>query len=229
MTEHTELYDDALPPDAARAKTKITVNGKSIRLNDPLVDGRKILHKAGFDPASDHVLIQLLRPGSVSRGLDEDIDLSKAGHYEFRAFASDRTFNFTVDERGYEWGAARISVADLYDVTGVDRHKLFILERDDEQDVILGDDDYIDLDTRGVEHVRTGKRLVTVTYNHQPFELERRVYTTEELIDVFGVTGGYVLDLISPTGEFRELKPGATLKVREGMEFVSHAPCGQSS
>lgn len=225
MSEH----DDKEPPEHDRRHVSVTVNGKAIKLDDPLVDGRKVLHKAGLDPASDHVLIQLLRPGSVSRGLDEDIDLSKPGHYEFRAFAFDRILNFTVAGRGYEWGAAKISVADLYDMTGVDRHKLFILEREEEPDEILEDGDELDLDARGVEHVRTGKRHVTVTYNHNPFELERRLYTTEELLAAFAVTSGYVLDLISPTGEFRVLKPGAKLKVRNGMEFVSHAPSGQSS
>jgi Multiubiquitin len=223
------VVDNAEPPNTDRTGTKVTVNGKPLTFHDPLVDGRKVLHKAGFDPASDHVLIQLLRPGSVSRGIDEGIDLSKPGHYEFRAFAFDRVLNFTVEERGYEWGAAKISVDDLYGITGVDRHKLFILERGDEPDEILEEDGELDLDARGVEHVRTGKRLVTVTYNHNAFELERRVYTTEELHAAFAVTSGYVLDLILPTGEFRELKPGAKLKVRNGMEFVSHAPSGQSS
>lgn len=223
------MADNAKPPNSDRIGVKITVNGKPIKLNDALVDGRKVLSKAGFDPASDHMLIQLQRPGSVSRGLDEDIDLSKPGQYEFRAFAFDRVLNFTVEERGYEWGAAKISVADLYDITGVDRDKLFILELEDEPDEILEEDGDLDLNARGVEHVRTGKRHITVTYNHNPFELERRVYTTEELLALFAVTSGYVLDLISPTGEFRELKPGGRLKVRNGMEFVSHAPSGQSA
>ncbi len=40
---------------------------------------------------------------------------------------------------------------------------------------------------------------------------------------------GYKLDLIKPDGEFKELKPGKTLKVRDGMEFTSHVPAGQSS
>ena len=88
---------------------------------------------------------------------------------------------------------------------------------------------WFELDARGVEHLRSGKRHVTVTYNHTPFELERRVYTTEELRAMFLVENGYILDLIAPNGEFRELKPNAKLKVRDGMEFVSHAPCGQSS
>jgi Multiubiquitin len=223
------MADNSEPPNSDRTGVTIKVNGKPIKLNDALVDGRKVLRKAGFDPASDHVLIQLMRPGSVSRGLDEDIDLSKPGHYEFRAFAFDRVLNFTVEERGYEWGAAKIIVTDLYDITGVDRDKLFILEREDAPDEILEEDGELDLDARGVEHVRTGKRHITVTYNHNPFELERRVYTTEQLLAAFAVTSGYVLDLISSIGEFRELKPGAKLKVRNGMEFVSHAPSGQSS
>ena len=45
----------------------------------------------------------------------------------------------------------------------------------------------------------------------------------------FGVPTGYRLDLISKDGEFRELKPGEKIKVKDCMEFSSHVQTGQSS
>lgn len=207
----------------------VTVNGKRVALGDSLVDGRKVLRKAGFNPSDEHVLIELMHPGSQSRGLDEDISLQATKPKAFRAFASDRTFNFTIDEIGYEWGGSEISVSELHEISGVSREQVFILEREDEPDAVLAEDGKIVLTGKGTEHLRSGKRTVTVRYNHNPFELERRIYSTEELLVIFGVPAGYILDQVKPDGSFNELKPGERVKVREGMEFVSHAPCGQSS
>lgn len=71
--------------------------------------------------------------------------------------------------------------------------------------------------------------LVTVYYGDKPFDLEHRVYTTEELRIEFSVPDGYVFEVIVGDGEFRELKPNKNVTPHEGMEFVSHAPVGQSS
>ncbi len=71
--------------------------------------------------------------------------------------------------------------------------------------------------------------FVTVLYKEIPFELKRGVYTTEELITVFSAPAGYLLDLIGRDGEFRELKPGEKIKLRQDMEFSSHPPVGHSS
>ena len=46
---------------------------------------------------------------------------------------------------------------------------------------------------------------------------------------VFGVPAGYKLDIIGADGVFREMAAGERLKVKEGMEFASHPPVGQSS
>lgn len=70
---------------------------------------------------------------------------------------------------------------------------------------------------------------VTVTYKETSFTLEKRDWTTEELIEKFQVPVGYKLDLIDKHGEFIEQKPGASIKLKDGMEFTSHAPRGQSS
>lgn len=94
-----------------------------------------------------------------------------------------------------------------------------------------GNDRPTHLDAEGVGEVKTrpAPGTVTVTYNHQPFELERRAYSTEELLAVFSVPAGYKLDLVRPDGEFRELTPGEKIHIHDGIEFASHPPCGQSS
>ena len=74
-----------------------------------------------------------------------------------------------------------------------------------------------------------GKGTVSIEYREQLFEVERRQWTTEKLIELFGVPAGHILDLIEPDGEIKELKPGRKVNVREGMVFTSHVPIGQSS
>lgn len=216
------------PPDGHR-NFKVKINQALIDVNHDDVDGRTLLRLAGLTPAEDYILVEVVRPGSVACGLDEQVDVVAGPIREFLAFKFDRTLNFTVDGVGYVWGAETISVVDLHDITGISSDKVFFLERQDEPDRVLAAGDTLDLQHRGIEHIHSGKRLVTVLYGEESFELERRHYTTEELLAEFNVPAGYVLDLIEGVGEFRELKANERIKVREGMEFISHAPCGQSS
>ena len=82
----------------------------------------------------------------------------------------------------------------------------------------------------GTEHLRIGKRLVTVYLDN---EVEKRIpsgtYTTEELISVLGVEAGYLLNVLDPQGKLVLLEPKQKTTVREGMNFFSQVPCGGSS
>jgi hypothetical protein len=221
--------DKASPEGSGNHRFVFFVNGERFTTNDPVIQGCDILAKAGFDPASEHVLVQLLRPGAISRGLDEDIPLSEDGPEHFHAFASDRTFNFTVDERGYEWGAAVISEAELREVVGIGEQRALFFEHEDEPDEMVEPGAEIDLSQRGTEHLRTGKRLITVYYAEEPKELERGIRTGAQLAAIFGVPEGYIVDLIKPNGEFTEIGSEQPLKLRDGMRFASHPPSGQSA
>lgn len=214
---------------SGKGKFEIIINGKRLSTGDPVTEGRKLLHLGGYDPVDEHVLIQILRPGARSIGLDEEVRLDEPGREEFRAFASDRTFSFTIDEVGYEWGVAKITGAELRDISGVADGKVLLLEREDEPDVIIEDDAVVDLAARGTEHIRSGKRLVTVYYKDDPFELERGIYTGAQLAAIFKVPAGYILDLVQEDGQFDEIGPDERVRVKEGRHFVSHPPSGQSS
>ncbi|WP_292098378.1 multiubiquitin domain-containing protein [Brevundimonas sp.] len=214
--------------DNGKKTYRLVVNGQPFETRDQIEEGRDILQLAGLSPASDHVLIQLTRPGSKAIGLDVEVDLGEPGREDFRAFESDRSFNFTVDEIGYAWGSASITETELRDIVGTPPNKVLYLEREDEGDEVLEEGAVIDLEARGAEEFRTGKRSVTVYYRDDPFDLERRVYTGAELVPIFGVPDGYQLDLVKPHG-FDEIASDRRIKVRDGMHFVSHPPCGQSS
>lgn len=211
------------------ARFQVTINGTGIELHDPVETGRQLLSAGGFDPASDHILIRILARASEQIGIDEKVDLRHDGPFVFRAFRSDRTFSFTIDERGYVWGAPSITEDELRDIAGLDEDKVFVLERKNKPDLILGPGDAVRLDKGGTESLKTRKGAVKVWIDDVEKEIPRGVYTTEQLLDVLGVEPGYVLDVVNEQGQLVPLKPGDKIRVRKGMRFVSQAPCGGSS
>lgn len=213
----------------AAKRYKFTINGTAYTVEDALPVGRQLLQTAGLRPPSDYALIRLTFPGSRAVGLDEPVNLDAPGEEAFRAFLSDREFNFTIDEVGYVWGAPLISEEDLRSISAIPAGKELVLDRQDEHDTVIEPGTSVDLAARGTEHIYTEKHLITVYYKDDPFELERGRYTGAQLSDKFKVPAGYVLDLVKPDGDFKEIKPTDSLKIREGMHFVSHPPCGQSS
>jgi len=147
-----------------------------VRFRDPIVEGRKVLREVGLEAPDEFVLVELQRPGTRSIGLDEEVDLREPGRENFRAFRSDRLFTFTVDQRGYEWGAATITGAELRDIAGVTRDVDLVLEHEDEPDEVIRNNDEVDLTDRGAERIRTRARpegfKVVVIYNGQRKPLE---------------------------------------------------------
>jgi hypothetical protein len=107
--------------------------------------------------------------------------------------------------------------------------KELVLERKDGEDEVIKPRSSVDLAARGTEHIYTERHLITVYYADDPFEIPRGRYTGAELAAKFHVPSGYVLDLVKHDGNFEEIAPTQSVKVREGMHFVSHPPCGQSS
>ena len=209
-------------------KFMVSVDDVQLQLTDPVLDGRRILDEAGFGTAEDYVLIQLLLPGTRSVGLDEPVDLRQKASEAFRAFKSDRIFRFTIDDRGYEWGAAKIAEPELRQIAVADDDGILVLERDGKA-VELSAGDIVELEKTGTERLRIIE-FVTVTLNN---EVEKRIpggtYTTEDLIRILGVEAGYVLDVLDEQGKLDPLQPEQKIQVKTGMKFFSHVPAGGSS
>ncbi|MGE0851880.1 MAG: multiubiquitin domain-containing protein [Hyphomicrobiaceae bacterium] len=207
----------------------ITINGQALQVHDPVETGRQLLSAGGFDPASDHILIRILKHGAELIGLDEQVDLRRSGPFVFEAFASDRSFNFTIDDRGYVWGAPSIAEEKLRDITGLDDDMVFVLERKNKPDLELETGDVVMLDKGEIEHLRTRKGTVTVYIDDVEKQIPRGKYTTEQLLQILGVEDGYVLDVVNEHGQLVPLKPGEKIRVKKGMRFISQVPCGGSS
>lgn len=207
---------------------KVTVSSSEYTFDDPILQGRQLLSSAGYDPADEHVLIQLLKHETRSISLDESVDLRADGIEAFRAFRSDRVFRFTLNERGCEWGAAAITESELRAIAKAGEGEVLVLDRTDEESKDLAPDDEVVLAEAGTEHIRTAKRLVTVFFKNKPIELPREVYTTEQLIGLFPIEEGYLLNL-KDGDDLIPLNPGEHIRLKEGMYFYSQVPGGGSS
>ena len=205
-----------------------TVNGQTLHFPDPVPGARQILNAAHFAPADDCILIQVFAHGTRAIGLDETVDLRDPGIETFWAFKADRIFRFTVDERGFEWGAPIIKEPVLRAIAHVKEDEVLVLERDDHPDKELGPDDEVDLAKAGTEHLLIKKRLVTVFFKDDPFHIPPGTYTTEELMAKFPIEEGYLLNLLED-GVLVTLKAGQKTRVKNGMHFYSQPPGGGSS
>src|SRR5947209_6537843 len=92
---------------------RANVNGQPFRFAHAAPLARQILNESKFVPADECVLIQEIAHGTRAIGLDETVNLSEPGTESFWAFRSDRIYRFTVDGRGFDWGASSIRETDL--------------------------------------------------------------------------------------------------------------------
>ncbi|MCA0312686.1 MAG: multiubiquitin domain-containing protein [Candidatus Melainabacteria bacterium] len=204
------------------------VNGVQIAFTDPVPQGRQILSEAGYDPADEHLLIQLLHHETRSVSLDEMVDLRTEGAKNFMAFRNDRIFRFTINDRGYEWGTELIGEPMLRRLAGISNDAVLVLESEDGE-VVLEPYAQVNLSESGTEHIQSKSRYITVSLNGDKREIPRGIYTMEQLIVILPVEPGYVLNLLDADGKLTALKSDEKLRVKEGMKFFSQVPCGASS
>lgn len=204
---------------------------RRFRSSDRKITGAQIAELAGKHPVTDFVILKHLKTHELeSLRPTELADLGEDGIERFFVIQSGEIYRFTVEGLSMEWPRGSICCSNVKFLAGIPADECLVLDVG-ECKRALEDDEMIDLKCPGVEElrIRKGPKTVTVKYGDREFILQRREYTTEELMKEFGVPAGYRLDLISKDGEFRELKPGEKIKVKDCMEFSSHVPTGQSS
>lgn len=235
MTQPIPQEESALGRDAAGVFSvelgDETFAFRRVRFDDRKVVGLQIAEAAGAHPIEAFAILRHLRSGELeSIRPAEPVDLGEEGVERFFVIRGDDLHRFTVEGLSMEWPKAKLAAKHIKFLAKAAEGQVLVLDSED-GDVVLDDDDLVDLAAKGVERLmlRHPPKTVTVYYKEAPFELERGAYTTEQLIAVFSAPAGYLLDLIERDGEFRELKPGESIKIREGLEFSSHPPAGHSS
>ena len=207
-----------------REKYKFTIDGAPHGTNDKIMDGDQIRETAGKAPASDFVLIQIVDGSGRSIGLEDNVEFTKGQSATFLSFRSDRVFTFTVDERGWEWGAAKIAAEDIRRFAGIDEDHELILDSDG--DAIIPADGALDLSGKGVERVRSREaKTVTIKVNGRSRTVEKRKYTYREIaaiayqnpdFDKYNYTTTYLHGVDGAEGDLVE---GESIKVKNGMVF----------
>ncbi|NTG08849.1 multiubiquitin domain-containing protein [Rhizobium rhizogenes] len=204
---------------------QFNVNGVEYVTNDQLVSGREIRTAANLVPSSDFVLIELGDKTSRSVGLEEMVDLSQ-GTGAFLSFEGDRVFTLTINERGYEWGSATISAANIRRYASIpEDHDLFL---DNDADKPIEADGEVNLGRKGAERiVSKPKEKVKIFVN-----------TREKFVDPGRISFSQVVRLafpelpVGPNTSFTvsylkgpddkpegTLVEGESVKVRKGMRF----------
>jgi len=207
----------------------VTVNGKKFHIHEPMTDARKILDAADYRPAEDCILIRQLHHGTRSIGLDEAVDLRAPGNEIFWAFRGDAIYRFTVREHGFDWADATIKEPMLRAIAHVKEDEIIIvIEPHEHEGRELGPDDELHLADPHMKHLRVEKRLIRVFFKDEPYEIPRGVYTTEQLMALFPIEKGYLLNVVRD-GQLVTLQPGEKIRVECDMHFYSQNPGGGSS
>lgn len=162
---------------------RYSVNGRFLQSADGVLDGRQIRSSAGLQPASDHVLIRIDSGLAQSIGLEEQVTLATDAAAAFRAFAADHILTFTVNERGWEWGADQISEQELREIGQVpEDHELYL---DSDRDRPIEPGSMINLKGKGVEQIRSRPappKKVKIIVNTRPKEVDPGLITFEQVV-----------------------------------------------
>lgn len=131
---------------------------RPIVIDDPVPTGRQIVEAAGLHPVNEYSVFQLLRNGQME-GLrpDETTDLRVRGVERFIIFHSDRSFRFDLDGTIFEWGTGRIQGRVLKTLAKVDLSTYGVWQEvPGTDDLPIGDNQFADLTSEGVERFFTG-------------------------------------------------------------------------
>lgn len=135
---------------------------KDASVADPIPVGGQILNAAGIRDIENYTLFAILPNGEFEDvRLDETFDLRGKGAELFAYFETDRSFNFTIEQRQMSWGKNLISGKALRNFAGVDARYTIYLEVRGGHDRPIADTDLVDLSGKGIERFITVVRETT--------------------------------------------------------------------
>ncbi len=205
-------------------KYKFTVDGAQLASDDDVVDGGQIREIAGLVPASDFVLIQIVDGTGRSIGLEDEVRLEDDGDAVFISARGDRVYTFTVNERGWEWGAATITAADIFRYANIDDDLELIL--DSAGDAVIPSDGEVTLSEEGVERIRSrDAKTVVIKVNGRSRTVPKRKHTYREIAliaypDADFENFKYTITYLKGVGDAEgDLVEGEKIMVKNGMVF----------
>ena len=154
------------------------VNSKDVTFPYDIVTGREVLTRSDNVPASEYQLILVRNRRTHLIETDDEIDLKRESGGVLRAFRSDRSYSFTVDEVSQVWGAEDMEVDEFLLIWPLRDGHHWVLEHEDEPDTVLVPGGLLSFGPNGVEHIvsrnapHPDKVLVTVVTTAGTFPAE---------------------------------------------------------
>lgn len=193
---------------------------RRVVLDDLEPTARQILDAAELRPVESHLLFAFDKGDVLAEiGLDETVELWDRRINRFLAFKSERSFRFMLDGRRFEWGQESITGRVLKVLADVNpkTHGVW-LERRDEPDLLIADDDTANLAGRKLERFRTGKLFflcIEGTLHPWPHE----TITMEQIAALGGWDPSVGVIEVDADQNERQLDPGEIVTLKPGMSY----------
>ena len=190
------------------------------RIDDPIVTGRQLLNLAGARPVEEHLIFMVLRGGEFEElRLEETVDLRARGVERFITFDSSASYRLVIDGQRFEWGARLITGFKLKKIAGVDPEANGVwLERTDQPDLLVENEDTVDLAEDGVERFRTGP-IFSLCIEDKVFPWPRSTITTEEIAQVGGWDPSLGVIEVDQDQNERTLSPVEVIELKPGVSY----------
>jgi hypothetical protein len=220
-----------------RQSAVIAVAGADIQFRNVSIDdrtptGSQIVSAAGLRPVNDYGILQWLPSGDLEPvRLNETVDLRNDGVERFIIVATDRAFFFEIDGERQEWLTPFINGITIKRLADKDpEHFIVILEREEEADQEIDDDQMANLSGNGLEkfHLKPAEKLVEVFVNDKPVHITRGEHTGLEIKQAAIAQGvniqlDFVLSLEKRRDETQIIGDNDLVRVKKDQRYVAIA------
>jgi len=148
------------------AKFCVVVDDRNLNLPEPVWTGRQLLELTDHRPPEEFLLYKLGEHNLMEDiGLDESVDVRKPGIERFVTFRSDRSFRFLLNGQRQDWGAPRISQANLHRLAEAGSDYTIWFEPAAGEPRELQPGDLVDLTGSEVERFHSERRITVHVVN----------------------------------------------------------------
>lgn len=206
-----------------------TFTFRDVRFDDRKITGAQVAQAAGAHPVEDYVVLAQLPTWELETVRPTElVDLDRTTR--FFVIKGDGTDRFFVDGLAFEWPRKVIAGEDIKRLVGKDDEDVeLVLEREDQPDKVIDDDDEVRIGSAGVEkfHTRPAKVHVTIIVNTRRVEWNKRKISFEDLVKIAYPTpppGKEIVYTVTffdgpPRRPEGSLSSGELVRVRDEMVF----------
>ena len=157
---------------------------REVQFQDRKVTGAQLAEGVGAYPSEEWVILRQLETFELEAiRPTELVDLAD-GPLVF-VIKGSQTFRFTVDGRSLEWPLEDLTGLEIKTLVGKEDDDIdLILEREDQPDKVVDDDDTVRIGKEGLERfkIRPAKGALIISVDGEPFEAPRRIMTPNQII-----------------------------------------------